>query len=131
MIMTRALSARYLEKSSIFNEWRKKLYKKPLSEVAERYFELTQGLEEEITFFSSPGRAEIVGNHTDHNNGLVLASTIDMDTIAAVQKTPLSNKIIINSQGYPPVKIDTEDITVNANEYGKSTAIVRGIVKGF
>ena len=27
--------------------------------------------------FSSPGRIELLGNHTDHNNGKVLVSSID------------------------------------------------------
>jgi len=34
-------------------------------------------------FFSSPGRTEIIGNHTDHNNGLVLAAAVTLDTLAA------------------------------------------------
>ena len=36
-----------------------------------------------IQFFSAPGRSEIIGNHTDHNGGRVIAAAIDMDTIAA------------------------------------------------
>ena len=36
-------------------------------------------------FFSSPGRTEIVGNHTDHNNGLVLAAAVTLDTLAALK----------------------------------------------
>lgn len=36
-----------------------------------------------IQFFSAPGRSEIIGNHTDHNGGKVIAAAIDMDTIAA------------------------------------------------
>lgn len=30
---------------------------------------------------SAPGRVEILGNHTDHNNGRVVASAIDLDTL--------------------------------------------------
>lgn len=39
-----------------------------------------------IQFFSAPGRSEIIGNHTDHNGGKVIAAAIDMDTIAAALK---------------------------------------------
>ncbi len=34
-------------------------------------------------FFTAPGRTEIIGNHTDHNGGRVIAGSIDMDTIGA------------------------------------------------
>ena len=34
-------------------------------------------------YFTAPGRTEIIGNHTDHNGGKVLAASIGMDTIAA------------------------------------------------
>ena len=69
--MTRTLSANELEKNDFFKKWAENAYSVPLSEVAERYSDLTKGLGGEITF-SSPGRAELVGNHTDHNNGWCL-----------------------------------------------------------
>ncbi|MFR8178417.1 MAG: galactokinase family protein [Christensenellales bacterium] len=40
-----------------------------------------------LCFFSAPGRTEIGGNHTDHNNGRVLAAAVDLDTIACVSAT--------------------------------------------
>ena len=41
------------------------------------------GAEPEL-FVSAPGRTEVVGNHTDHNKGRVLAAAVDLDTVAAV-----------------------------------------------
>jgi galactokinase len=38
--------------------------------------------------FSSPGRTELSGNHTDHNRGRVLAAAVQLDTIAAVSGYP-------------------------------------------
>ena len=35
-----------------------------------------------IPTFSAPGRTEIGGNHTDHNNGKVLAASVNLDIIA-------------------------------------------------
>ncbi|MDD3822613.1 MAG: galactokinase family protein, partial [Sphaerochaetaceae bacterium] len=32
--------------------------------------------------FSTAGRSELAGNHTDHNLGKVIAATINLDTIA-------------------------------------------------
>lgn len=40
----------------------------------------------EQTMFSSPGRIEICGNHTDHNNGKVMCAGISVDTLACVTK---------------------------------------------
>ena len=37
----------------------------------------------EIVLLSASGRTEISGNHTDHNNGKVLAAAIDRDTIGS------------------------------------------------
>ena len=39
----------------------------------------------ELCFFSAPGRTEIGGNHTDHNNGRCLAGAVNLDTIACVE----------------------------------------------
>ena len=35
------------------------------------------------TIARAPGRVELLGNHTDYNNGLVLAAAIDRDTVAS------------------------------------------------
>lgn len=50
-------------------------------------------------FFSSPGRTEIIGNHTDHNGGKVIAGSIDLDTIGAAYPNN-SDVIHITSEGY-------------------------------
>ncbi len=53
----------------------------------------------EAAFFTSPGRTEIIGNHTDHNGGRVIAGSIDLDTIGAAAKND-SSVIHITSEGY-------------------------------
>ena len=50
-------------------------------------------------FFTAPGRTEIIGNHTDHNGGRVIAGSIDMDTIGAAYPNN-SSVIRITSEGY-------------------------------
>ena len=45
-------------------------------------FESLYGCDREIYVLSVPGRSEISGNHTDHNNGCVLAGAINRDIIA-------------------------------------------------
>jgi len=42
------------------------------------------GNSENIQIYSVSGRSEISGNHTDHNNGKVIAAAINLDVIAIV-----------------------------------------------
>ena len=49
-------------------------------------FTKTYGTEKDIALFSVPGRSEIIGNHTDHNRGKVMAGAIDRDIIAVAAK---------------------------------------------
>lgn len=128
--MARALERNNLINSLKFKNYHQKLYNSSLEEQAERYSALTQDLTGEIKFFSSPGRVELIGNHTDHNNGLVLAATIDLDTVAAVTKTN-DNFVVINSFGYPSVKVNINELEVNKQQYGTSDALVKGLLKGY
>ena len=85
---------------------------------------------EPVRLFSAPGRIEVVGNHTDHNNGKVIAAAVNLDTLAAV--TPENGNIIsIYSEGYPDVIVDINDLSVYPDQFGLSDAIVRGVLKGF
>ena len=76
--------------------------------------------------FSSPGRTELAGNHTDHNGGRVLAAGIQLDTIAAVTKTNDGSAEVI-SEGYPPVRVDLANLEKVSGEQGTTNALVRGI----
>ncbi len=78
--------------------------------------------------FSSSGRAEILGNHTDHNHGLVLVASISCDVVAAVKKTN-DNIVKICSEGYPPVIVDISNLSVIEEEKGTSNALARGVAK--
>ena len=83
-----------------------------------------------IRLFSSPGRTEIGGNHTDHNHGKVLAASIDLDTIAAV--LPKEDALItVCSKGYEAVKVELNDLEPKENEKGHSHSLVRGICARF
>lgn len=83
---------------------------------------------EEAEFFSSPGRTEIIGNHTDHNGGKILAASINMDTIGAAYPND-SNVIEIVSEGYRD-KIVVDITNVDAVPKNKGTlSLVAGMVK--
>lgn len=80
-------------------------------------------------WFSSSGRAEICGNHTDHNHGKVLVAAISCDILAAVKRRD-DGVIRVFSEGFSPFVLDLSDLSVHPSEYGQSIALVRGIVKG-
>ncbi|MDR1745075.1 MAG: galactokinase [Planctomycetota bacterium] len=81
--------------------------------------------------FSTPGRTEIGGNHTDHQHGCVLAGSVDLDIIAAAAPTA-DNVIRIASEGFPEQTIPIEErMEPNPDEYNDSRALVRGIVAQF
>ncbi len=77
--------------------------------------------------FSTSGRSEICGNHTDHNMGKAVGASIDLDILAMV--APRQDGLIrVLADGFPAVEIDSTDITLREEEKGGSTALLRGIV---
>ncbi len=85
-------------------------------------------LTKEFEVYSSPGRIEVIGNHTDHNGGRVVAAAISVDTLAVVSDRN-DTSIEIKSANYPMLKIDTQNLVLNEKEFGTSHAIVKGICK--
>lgn len=84
---------------------------------------------EEPVFFSSPGRTEIVGNHTDHNNGLVLAAAVTLDTLALAAPTG-DGVITLYSEGYgKPFIVDTTDLEKKEEEKNTTHALIRGVCR--
>ncbi len=81
----------------------------------------------EVEFFTSPGRTEMIGNHTDHNGGKIVAASISLDTIGAA--APNGTGIIhIRSEGYD--MIDVEIAAVSAVEKKAGTkALIAGMVE--
>ncbi len=83
-----------------------------------------------MRFFSSPGRIEICGNHTDHNHGKVLTAALTIDTLGAV--TAADNGVVrIFSAGYPLIEVNLDSLDMVAAEKGTSTALVKGVASYF
>ena len=80
--------------------------------------------------FSAPGRTEISGNHTDHQHGCVLAAAVDLETVATVWLDE-SNQIQIQSEGYPVVTVDLNDLNVREEEKNTTAALIRGVASAF
>jgi len=76
--------------------------------------------------FSAPGRTEIGGNHTDHQNGCVLAAAVDLETRAIVSLNN-TNQICVYSEGYPPVKVSLDCLCMRPEEKNTTAALIRGI----
>lgn len=100
------------------------------SSLAESFFSSFGQTDEQLRFFSSPGRSEIGGNHTDHNLGKVLAASINLDCIGAVRNnnTKLIRITDISYNEKFEIQIDQTDII--PGETG-SRALVRGILQAF
>ncbi len=94
------------------------------------YYKETFGEPEEVRLFSVPGRCEIVGNHTDHNNGCVVAASVNLDIISIAAKTG-NEQIRLKSVEYPMNTVDIRDIEPKEHEQGTSDALIRGIVARF
>jgi galactokinase len=87
-------------------------------------------LEGDIRLFTAAGRTELGGNHTDHNQGKVLAASIQMDQAAAA--APRKDKtVIFRSTGYPDVVVDLTDLAPRPEEKGTTEALIRGIAAEF
>ncbi len=79
-------------------------------------------------WYSSSGRAEIIGNHTDHNHGKVIVAAISCDILAAVKRRD-DGVICVHSAGFPSFRFNVNDLEADPKEYGKSIALARGVVK--
>jgi galactokinase len=102
-----------------------------LKEQAQRYENLIRDIEktygaDEVQLFSSPGRTEIGGNHTDHNNGRVLAGAVNLDMAAVAAKNG-KQVIRIKSAGYPEFQVDLSDLSIDESNFYTSNSLVKGI----
>ncbi len=84
------------------------------------------GYDREVNIMSAPGRTEVCGNHTDHNNGKVLAASINLDAIAVVSKNN-DNTIRVKSKGHNMNVVDLNDLVPNEANFGSSTTLVQGV----
>ena len=104
-------------------EYQKERYIKALESFEQIYGE------KEVELYSAPGRSEVGGNHTDHQHGKVLATSLNLDAIAVVAKT--ENQIItMKSEGYRALEVDLSDLEPQKSEEGGSKGLIRGVAAG-
>ena len=76
--------------------------------------------------FSCGGRFEILGNHTDHNHGLCLASACNLEIICSADKNG-TKTVYFQSLGYEMDEVDLSDLEPNETEYATSKGLIRGV----
>ncbi len=94
-------------------------------------FELYFGPGRQVRIYSAPGRAELGGNHTDHQHGYGLGAAVMLDLIAVASPSD-DGFIRVKSRGFN--KLDVIDITEAEPQQGESThsaSLIRGIAEGF
>ncbi len=100
-----------------------------------RYQKLVKSYEhifgdQDIALFTSPGRTEISGNHTDHNHGKVLAGSINLDCVGVAAKNDSQMVRIISETYNQDFTIDLEDLTPGPKMAG-TIDLTKGLLNGF
>ncbi len=92
-------------------------------------FEKLYGVKE-CSLFSVSGRSEILGNHTDHNKGCVLAASVSVDIIAVACKTD-DNIVRVKSEGFEEDVCDIAVLDPIESEKTSSISLIRGMCACF
>ena len=101
-------------------------YESAISEFASLF-----GEEREACILSVSGRSELSGNHTDHNNGCVIATSVDLDIIA-VASAREDDTVRVKSAGFPMDTVVLSEYTEpDASRFGSSASLIAGMCKGF
>ncbi len=107
------------------------LYVSDFENQSKRYLKLVNMFndkfgKQKLRFFSTSGRTEIGGNHTDHNHGMVIAASINLDSIACVAKA--DSVVEIFSEGYEkPFIVNLGNLNSIDAEAGTTNTLIRGI----
>ena len=104
-------------------------------EARERYIAVLEEYERsfgpgKVSLVSAPGRTELAGNHTDHQNGIVLCAAVTMDTLAAASPSE-DGTVRLFSRGFGEITVSLEDTEPHPAEQGTTAAIVRGVAAAF
>ena len=129
------ISDNFFDNNAAFQKMCADVYGQSVDAQRSRFVQLAKMHEQifgksDVDYYSSPGRIEIVGNHTDHNGGKVLCAAINFDTLAAVSSRD-DGIIEVKSSGYPMLRVDVSDPAFAVSEVGTSLALIKGVVDYF
>lgn len=89
------------------------------------------GENREAVLLSAPGRCEIIGNHTDHNGGRVIAGAVTRDIIA-IASPRADGKVRLKSFGHAECVTSLDEAASPENyERYTSAALVGGVIRKF
>lgn len=80
-------------------------------------------------FVRAPGRVNLIGEHTDYNDGFVLPCAIDYETVVAVQRRD-DDQVVVVAADYANQRDEfslTQPITAHADQLWSN--YIRGVVK--
>ena len=112
----------------LYGEDKEEENRKRYRDMIEKFRE-TYG-DQDIRMFSSPGRTEISGNHTDHNHGKVLAGSINLDCVGIAAKNNSSKVNLVSETFNQKFSIDLEDLEPSERKAGTED-LVKGLLQGF
>ncbi|MBE7053932.1 MAG: galactokinase [Ruminococcaceae bacterium] len=73
-----------------------------LNQIIDRFLEIYGGDKSDIRVFASPGRVNMIGEHTDYNGGFVFPAALTMKTTIVCRKRN-DNKIVLRATDLPDV----------------------------
>ena len=103
--------------------------------VRERILSLASAFEQafgpaDVRVVSAPGRTELAGNHTDHQNGIVLVAAVTTDAMC-VASAAADDRVVLASRGFGRIEIELDSLSPRPEEKGTSEGILRGVAAGF
>ncbi len=111
----------YLDENRL--DYQRKRYTDAISKYEELY-----GVDE-ISIYSAPGRSEICGNQVDHQNGEVIAASVNLDTLAIV-KAIEEPVVKVVSGDAPLITVFLNDLEMQDAETGTTVSLIKGVLKG-
>ena len=104
-------------------------------EASDRILSLADSFEQafgsaDVRVASAPGRTELAGNHTDHQNGIVLCAAVTADALCVASASE-DDQVVLLSRGFGEIRVTLDSLDPRSGEKGTSEGIIRGIAAGF
>ena len=111
------------------------MYGDGAAENEKRYEHVLEGFEksfggDQVSLFTSAGRTEISGNHTDHNNGKVLAGSINLDCVACAAANGTDEIHIISETYSQKFTINIKNLK-SSDKMAGTIDLTKGMLAGF
>ena len=125
----------FINEDKVRNLFEKLYGKDEVSNQIKRYEATLDGYakifgDSEVKLFSSPGRTEISGNHTDHNHGKVIGGSINLDCVGVAGKTNENEVRVISETFNQDITVSLDNLS-HGNRNTGTEELLKGILQGF